>query len=37
MNQRRSTRVEINGWIVLDKPVGLPVHPGPAGGPERSD
>ena len=23
MNQRRSTRVEINGWIVLDKPVGM--------------
>ena len=23
MNQRRSTRVDINGWIVLDKPVGM--------------
>ncbi|HLW91333.1 MAG TPA: tRNA pseudouridine(55) synthase TruB, partial [Roseiarcus sp.] len=21
--QRRSTRVEINGWVCLDKPVGL--------------
>ena len=23
MNQRRSSRVEINGWLVLDKPVGM--------------
>ena len=23
MNQRRSTRVEINGWLILDKPVGM--------------
>ena len=23
MNQRRSTRVDVNGWIVLDKPVGI--------------
>ena len=23
MNQRRSTRVEVNGWLVLDKPVGM--------------
>lgn len=23
MSQRRSTRVEVNGWIVLDKPVGM--------------
>ena len=23
MNQRRSTRVEVNGWVVLDKPVGI--------------
>jgi tRNA pseudouridine55 synthase len=23
MNQRRSTRVEVNGWLILDKPVGM--------------
>ncbi len=23
MNQRRSTRAEVNGWVVLDKPVGV--------------
>ncbi len=23
MNQRRSTRVEVNGWVILDKPVGM--------------
>jgi tRNA pseudouridine55 synthase len=23
MNQRRSTRVDVNGWLVLDKPVGM--------------
>jgi tRNA pseudouridine55 synthase len=23
MNQRRSTRIEVNGWLVLDKPVGM--------------
>ena len=23
MSQFRSTRVEVNGWVVLDKPIGM--------------
>ena len=23
MNQRRSTRVDVNGWLILDKPIGM--------------